>query len=393
MNPVSISPSALDPSGQPEVSWTFNFTAGSRCDSASWGGAASEAPDAFGHVSGLVTSLDQMLHRSVATDVPTVLEAAQCHLERLWTIGETTKMCYVGFIRNSLGDLAQKPITDVTRDDIALWVRMLKEDVKNSCKTIQNKHAFLASVFEEYIELLPHGNPCRKQRLPEGEEKPMTFLTPAEMMHFLGFVETHWQPLVKALFLTGLRFGEITAVRIGQVDVTNRRLVVSRAWKRNTIGAPKTKSSVRTITLSPEAMAIFLPLMEGRGADDLLFTNTDGGRVKHSCFFSGAWRPAVFLANGEQIPPSGGRIRVPRYDDGTPIPPATKPLGKRPRIHDARHSHASWLLAMGVPMHVVQQQLGHSTITTTIGTYAHLLPTAHDAVSDALSAILVPDPE
>ena len=57
----------------------------------------------------------------------------------------------------------------------------------------------------------------------------------------------------------------------------------------------------------------------------------------------------------------------------------------RPRIHDLRHSHASWLLGQGVPIHVVQARLGHENIATTVDTYGHLLPDAQILAANAAS--------
>jgi integrase len=59
-------------------------------------------------------------------------------------------------------------------------------------------------------------------------------------------------------------------------------------------------------------------------------------------------------------------------------------LNPRPRTHDLRHSHASWLLAGGADIEVVRQRLGHGCITTT-GKYIHTLPTADDTALTALA--------
>lgn len=51
------------------------------------------------------------------------------------------------------------------------------------------------------------------------------------------------------------------------------------------------------------------------------------------------------------------------------------------RFHDLRHLCATFLLAQGVPMHVVMEVLGHSQISVTMNTYGHVLPeTQHEAV-------------
>jgi len=46
------------------------------------------------------------------------------------------------------------------------------------------------------------------------------------------------------------------------------------------------------------------------------------------------------------------------------------------RVHDLRHTHASVLLAAGVPVKVVSERLGHATVTITLETYQHIMPVA-----------------
>jgi len=60
-------------------------------------------------------------------------------------------------------------------------------------------------------------------------------------------------------------------------------------------------------------------------------------------------------------------------------------VATRPRIHDLRHTHVSWLIAAGVTPAVIQARLGHESITTTIDRYGHLFPDAQQAAADAAS--------
>lgn len=78
-------------------------------------------------------------------------------------------------------------------------------------------------------------------------------------------------------------------------------------------------------------------------------------------FPAGGWVPAVRTANDTARCKEAGRL----------------PIGKTPRIHDLRHTHASWLIAAGAPLPDVQARRGHENITTTVDTYGHLLPDAH----------------
>ncbi|MFD5790586.1 tyrosine-type recombinase/integrase [Streptomyces sp. NPDC127037] len=62
----------------------------------------------------------------------------------------------------------------------------------------------------------------------------------------------------------------------------------------------------------------------------------------------------------------------------------TAGLTKRPRIHDLRHTHASWLIAGKVPLPVIQARLGHEPITTTVDRYGHLLESSDGEVVAAV---------
>jgi integrase len=56
------------------------------------------------------------------------------------------------------------------------------------------------------------------------------------------------------------------------------------------------------------------------------------------------------------------------------------------RFHDLRHSCATILLAAGVPPKVIQEQLGHSQISTTMNIYAHVMPSLREQAADAMDA-------
>ncbi|WP_330305721.1 MULTISPECIES: tyrosine-type recombinase/integrase [unclassified Streptomyces] len=64
---------------------------------------------------------------------------------------------------------------------------------------------------------------------------------------------------------------------------------------------------------------------------------------------------------------------------------------RRVRVHDLRHTCASLLLAQGVDVRTIMETLGHSTITMTLDTYAHVMGTALRAASDRMDDVLGPD--
>src|SRR5699024_5419572 len=248
---------------------------------------------------------------------------------------------------------------------------------------------FLAAAMKHAVarKLIP-ASPCEHTRLPRTVRPDMVFLTHDEYARMLEFFTPHWQPLVVALFSTGLRWGEATALRAQDVDLNHGTASVVQAWKRgNMLGPPKSEKSRRTIALAPETVDLLAELVDGKAPGDLVFLNQKGGPVRHAAFHENVWSPAVRLANGEAAA-KGKRIGRRRDAQGRVIEPAKVATGNRPRIHDARHTCASWLLASGIPINIVQNHLGHESITTTVDRYGHVMPAARAAVSNAMSQAL-----
>lgn len=97
---------------------------------------------------------------------------------------------------------------------------------------------------------------------------------------------------------------------------------------------------------------------------------TQGNAVRANTFRNGVWNPAVERASGKAVRRGG---KAPE-----------KLLGKEPRIHDLRHTCASWMIAGGVPLPVIQDHLGHESITTTIDLYGHLDRSSMQAAAVAI---------
>nr|BFF17096.1 hypothetical protein GCM10025730_06170 [Promicromonospora thailandica] len=224
----------------------------------------------------------------------------------------------------------------------------------------------------------------------------MTPLTPAEYARFRECFTPYWQPLVQTLFETGLRWGEATALQVRDLDLKATdaagdpapTLRIERAWKKSgKIGPPKSERARRTIALSPELAAVLARVTRGRVGQAWVFLNQRGTPVRHATFHDNVWLPAVRLANGEPAQKKGAKRVARRRDaDGNVLEPLDPPIGKRPRIHDSRHSCASWLLAQGVPPTDVQDHLGHESFATTDQLYRHMMPGAPGRVRAALAA-------
>lgn len=226
------------------------------------------------------------------------------------------------------------------------------------------------------------------------------FLTPQEFPSVLALVREQYQPLIRLLAGTGLRYGEATALTVRDIDLLAKRktLTVTKAWKRTgsasyVVGKPKTRRSRRTISLFPELIDMLVPLTAGRRGSELLFAGSDRGRIPHSEVYKRGWAPAVARANvcdSHYAPQRDGRgnpPRLPRPCDCASV------LEKTPRLHDLRHSHASWLITEGVPLAAISRRLGHSSITITIDRYGHLDPSLDVQIDAAVDRALRPDHE
>ncbi len=306
----------------------------------------------------------------------TVYEWIEHHIEHLTGLRKSTLYDYRSYLKNdiaaSLGDL---PLTSLSRDDIARWMQSM-EDSGSSSKTISNKHGFLSSALNAAVRAgrIP-ANPAAGQRLPTGERKEMVCLTREDFARLLDNITEYWRPLVEFLVASGCRWGEATALRPSDVNRADNTVRITRAWKRTygpggyEIGPPKTKKSVRTINV-PGSVLDKLDYSR-----EWLFVNKAGRPVKGNGFYDRVWRPAV-----ERTWPSADEEG--RAIGDTPVPML------RPRIHDLRHTCASWMGMRGVPMPVVRDHLGHESINTTISLYTHLDRRSMEVAADAIDQAL-----
>jgi integrase len=275
-------------------------------------------------------------------------------------VAKSTLYDYKAILRNDITPaLGAIPLEMLGRDDVVGWV----QGMSGSGKTIANKHGLLSAALNAAVraDLIP-ANPAVGVRMPRSEKPEMVFLTRDEFTALLaGFME-RWRPMIEFLVLSGVRFGELSALKPSDVDLAAGTVRISRARKRTyekganyQIGPTKTVRSVRTINVTPTV----LEKLDHTG--EWLFTNTRGGPVKLSSWRTNVWYPSVARAQAAG-------------------------LKKQPRVHDLRHTCASWMIAKGVSLPVIQRHLGHESISTSVNLYGHL-----DRSQSASAAALIGD--
>jgi integrase len=314
------------------------------------------------------------LLRTQSPNAPTVAEYAERYIAAKSGIEGRTADKYRTYMKTSIGPtLGALPLDAIDRDRIAAWVNQQAAE-GSAGKTIANRHGFLSAMYKEAVrEGLITRNPCEGTRIPQTERQEMVFLSLNEFETLYAHIPDAYKPFVLTLALTGMRFSEATALKPGDFDLAARTVRVARAWKTSTerghyVSAPKTRKSRRTVSLPPELAVAVAPLL--RGNPEWVFVNRNDGPIRQPTFYMRTWAPAVRAASAQ--------------DDA--------PLTKRPRIHDLRHSHVSWLLAHNVGFDVIQLRLGHESIQTTIGTYGHVAPDRLFAPADVLAGKLTITP-
>lgn len=301
--------------------------------------------------------------------VPTLAEVVQEHIDLLvrpspGTIGTYQRMLDLQ-IRNTIGHI---PVDEFGYRDVMHWIKGLSVHGL-APKSIHNLHGLLSAAMKT-AELLGYisRNPCRGVPLPtvESAEDDSLFLTHAEFRLLTEGLQTQYKTLAQFLVMTGARFGEATSLKVADIDLLSKPPTarISKAWKRDGqsryyIGPTKTRAGKRTIGLNPALVDLLIPLVARRPGSELLFTTTDGQRIAHKPFWQHHWVPAVHTAQAQG-------------------------LTKTPRIHDLRHTHASWLIQDGgISLFALSRRLGHASVRTTEQVYGHLMPQALQDGADA----------
>ena len=261
---------------------------------------------------------------------------------------------------------AERTLASVTPVDIQRWISELTA-AGYAPSTITHAFQLLRATFTAAVDAdLLARSPVRGIRLPPKQHREMRFLTPAEFGELAVVVADRYRLLVNTAAYTGLRFGELAGLRRGDIDplrktITVRRGLVEVAGKLH-IEEPKTAASRRTVTLPSwlrEELAFHLAGHE----QSHVFIAPGGGLLRRSNFRYRIWLPAVAAAGFDGL-----------------------------RFHDLRHSHVAWLIEAGEHPKVIQSRLGHTSITTTLDRYGHLMAGLDAAAAEALPSPVVPSP-
>jgi integrase len=204
--------------------------------------------------------------------------------------------------------------------------------------------------------------------------------TPEEIGKLVAALEGNdrWRPLFLTAIFTGLRASELRGLRWADVDLIKGELHVrQRADRFLAIGEPKSKAGNRTVPLLPSvqrALRAWRLACPVSPALDLVFPDELGGVATYHDVLREGLEPAWIAAGVcTVVKDADGKVKVDKHGE-----PVRRP--KYTSMHALRHFYASWLInrradrGLELPAKVVQERLGHATISMTLDTYGHLFP-------------------
>lgn len=175
-------------------------------------------------------------------------------------------------------------------------------------------------------------------------EDIMNYWTLEEFKEFIKHVDdSMYYALFMTLYYSGLRKGELLALTWGDIDFSENIINVDKTEYNRIVTTPKTKSSIRKIRMPKFVMSLLNKLK---------------GQAKMSYRVFGEFHDSISTTTLDR--------KYAEYIEMSGV--------NRIRIHDFRHSHASYLINKGYIISMIASRLGHGDVATTLNTYGHLYP-------------------
>jgi integrase len=260
----------------------------------------------------------------------------------------------------------QRRLCDITKLDIQQFVAdKFRQGL--AWQTVRNAWIVLSSVLDAAVDYsYLNSNPARGVKFPlQGLRKEPKILNAEALAKLLVQLREPYRSMVTLTVLTGLRVGELLALRWKTVDLTAGTIRVCESVFHGQVQMPKSERSIRTIPIGPQTRVLLEAHRRRFGTqwseEGLLFPNQLGGPHRECNLLERVLRPAAKAAGLERV-----------------------------TWHQLRHIHASVLHDIGVPAKIAQQQLGHATVETTLNFYTHAIPETHRRAIESLEEALFP---
>jgi len=252
------------------------------------------------------------------------------------------------------------PVGEITREDVRGFATALERKglaPKSRANALGTLHSLIEFAIDE--GWMVGENPVKRVEKPTvAEADPdVHFLETEEIEALLRAVPDDPLGRVERVMyltaaMTGMRQGELFALRWRDVDWTARRIRVRRNFVRGEFGTPKSKRSSRSVPLASR-VATELELLSQdsrwKGHDDLVFAHPETGKPIDRSKLLKRFKAALGRADVRAV-----------------------------RFHDLRHTFGTRMAAQGMPMRVLQELMGHRDFKTTL-IYADYAPSEREA--------------
>ncbi len=253
-------------------------------------------------------------------------------------------------------------LPQVGHADVQAWVSALS--TTRAPSTVKQIYLVLAGMMKYAVrDGRLSRNPCDGVQLPRLVKDRRGYLTHAQVQA-LARECGEYGDIVLFLAYTGVRWGEMAALKVGRLDMLRRRAeiaeAVSPARGQLVWSTPKSHSS-RSVPFPDFLSEPLAARCAGRKRDDLVFVGPDGGVLRSGNFNRRQFARGV--AHMKSVDPT--------FPNMTP--------------HDLRHTAASLAVSAGANVKAVQRMLGHASAAMTLDVYADLFDEDLDAVAVALN--------
>ncbi len=235
-----------------------------------------------------------------------------------------------------------------------------------SSTTVRSVHLMLHTALERAVKerLIPR-NPTEDCIAPKPRKVEMQILPPDSMHAYLEAAKARGVlPMFYLELVTGLRKGELVALRWEDVDIQNKTISVSKQYVRNPDGSreltqPKTENSVRLVSIPQTAVDLLIQEHDRHPDSPCLFPSPVTGEMYH---------PDSVVKLHEKILKDAGLPHI--------------------RFHDLRHTFATTALQNGVDVKTVSSMLGHYDAGFTLRTYTHATRQKQDEAARTMGAFM-----
>lgn len=264
--------------------------------------------------------------------------------------------------RHILQKFGTRELGSIERHEIQRFISDLSK-TELAANSVRNVLNVIKGVFSHAVESgALRSSPAAGLAAPRGERREMVVASDSQIAAIAELVPAHYRGLIFTAAYTGLRAGELAALRVGDLDLQRGRLhvccAVAEVHGKLEAGSPKSGRE-RTVSIPPFLRDMLTTQVAARAENPeaLVFTTEDGSQIRISNFYPRVFRPAAAAVGLEKL-----------------------------RFHDLRHTCAAFLIDSGAHPRAIMERLGHSSITVTMDVYGHLLPSLDDELTDALEA-------